>query len=148
MNLLDTYYRFERLSNSRSKSRLDLVTCTQTYEPLQKQSKAWVYLIKVPQHIRGNRERKSKLCLVGSDGNYISGVFIPEITKPEIGYGDIKGTTDAALFLLGENSLEILIAKGKKNTAFALYQLLADGELDREIKILKQIIKSANSAII
>jgi len=33
MNLLDNYYRFEQLSNSRSKSRLDLVTCTQTYVP-------------------------------------------------------------------------------------------------------------------
>ena len=47
MNLLDIYYRFERLSDSRSKSRLDLVACSQTYEPLQKQSKAWIYLIKV-----------------------------------------------------------------------------------------------------
>ena len=98
MNLLDIYYGFERLSNSRSKSRLDLVTCSQIYEPLQKQSKAWVYLIKVPEHIRGNQARKSELGLVGSDGKYISGVFIPEITKPELGYGDIKGTTDAALF--------------------------------------------------
>jgi len=148
MNLLDTYYGFERLSNSRSKSRLDLVTLTQTYELLPNPNKAWIYLIKVPEHIRGNQARKSELCLTGSDGKYISGVFIPEITKPEIGYGDIKGTTDAALFLLGENSLEVLIAKGKKNTAFALYQLLADGELDREIDILKQSIKSANGAII
>jgi len=148
MNLLDTYYRFEKLSNSRSKSRLDLVTCSQTYEPLQKQSKAWIYFMKVPEHIRGNQARKSELCLTGSDWKYISGVFIPETTKPEIGYGDINGTTDAALFLLGENRLEILIAKGKKNSTFALYQLLADGELDREIEILKQSIKSANDAII
>ena len=148
MNLLDIYYGFERLSNSRSKSRLDLVTSTQIYEPLQKQSKAWIYLIKVPEHIRGHQARKSELCLTGSDGKYISGVFIPEIIKPEIGYGDINGTTDAALFLLGENRLEILIAKGKKNSTFALYQLLADGELDREIEILKQSIKSANGAII
>ena len=148
MNLLDIYYGFERLNNSRSKTRLDLVVGTQIYEPLQKSSKAWIYLIKVPEHIRGNQARKSELCLTGSDGKYISGVFIPEITKPEIGYGDIKGTTDAALFLLAENSLEILISKGKKNTAFALFQLLADGELDREIEILKQSIKSANDAII
>ena len=138
MNLLDIYYGFERLSNSRSKSRLDLVTLTQTYELLPNPNKAWIYLIKVHEHIRGNQARKSELCLTGSDGKYISGVFIPEITKPEIGYGDIKGTTDAALFLLGENSLEILIAKGKKNTAFALYQLLADGELDHEIEALRK----------
>ncbi len=50
----------------------------------------------------------------------------------------VKGTTDAALFLISENSLEILIAKGKKNTGFALYQLLADGELDNEIEVLKK----------
>ena len=148
MSLLDVYCRFERLAKTRSKARLDLVFCSQVYEPLQKQNKAWIYLIKIPEHIRGNQARKSELCLTGSDGKYISGVFIAEITKPEIGYGDIKGTTDAALFLISENSLEILIAKGKKNTAFALFQLLADGELDREIKILKQSIKSANDAII
>ena len=62
MNLLDIYYGFERLSNSRSKSRLDLVAFTQTYELLQNPNKAWVYLIKVPEHIRGNQARKSELC--------------------------------------------------------------------------------------
>jgi len=68
----------------------------------------------------------------------VSGVFIPDIQRPGIGYGDIKGTTDAALFVISENSLEILIAKGKKNTAFALYQLLVDGELDSEIEALRK----------
>ena len=87
MNLLDIYYGFERLGNSRSKSRLDLVACSQTYEPLQKQSKAWVYLIKVPEHIRGNQERKSELGLVGSDGKYISGVFIPAESSYLVLYG-------------------------------------------------------------
>lgn len=74
MSLLDVYCRFEGLGNTRSKARLDL----------QKQNKAWIYLMKVPEHIRGNRERKSEHCLVGSDERYISGVFIPENTRPEI----------------------------------------------------------------
>ena len=148
MRLLDVYCRFEKLGTTRSKTRLDLVACNAIYEPLQRQGKAWVYLISVPEHIEGNQKRKSELCLTGGDGKYVSGVFIPDIQRPGLGYGDIKGTTDAALFVISENSLEILIAKGKKNTAFALYQLLADGELDREINILKQSIKSANGAII
>ena len=138
MRLLDVYCRFERLGKTRSKTRLDLVFCNEIYESLQRQGKAWIYFMRVPEHIEGNQKRQSELCLTGSDGKYISGVFIPEVTKPEIGYGDIKGTTDAALFLIGENSLEILIAKGKKNTAFALYQLLADGELDSEIETLRK----------
>jgi hypothetical protein len=138
MSLLDLYCRFERLGNTRSKARLDLVARTQEYEPLQKQGKAWVYLSVVPEHIRANQQRKSELGITGSDGKYISGVFIPSIQRPNIGYGDIKGTTDAALFLIDENSLEILIAKGRKNTVFALYQLLADGELDGEIEALRK----------
>ena len=138
MRLLDVYCRFARLGKTRSKTRLDLVTCNEIYEPLQKQGKAWIYFIRVPQHIEGHQKRKSEMCVTGRDGKYLSGVFIPDIRLPEFGYGDIKGTTDAALFLIGANSLELLIAKGKKNTAFALYQLLADGELDSEIKGLRK----------
>ncbi len=138
MRLLDVYCRFEKLGTTRSKTRLDLVACNAIYEPLQRQGKAWVYLISVPEHIEGNQKRKSEICLTGGDGKYVSGVFIPDIQRSGIGYGDIKGTTDAALFVIGENSLEILIAKGKKNTAFALYQLLADGELDSEIEVLRK----------
>jgi len=58
---------------------------------------------------------------------------------------DIKGTTDAALFLIGKNSLEIFIAKGKKNAVLGLYQLLADGELASEIDILRSIAGLINS---
>lgn len=138
MKLLDVYYKVARLGKTRSQTRLDLVTCNEIYEPLQKQGKAWIYFIRVPQHIEGNKKRKSEMCVTGRDGKYVSGVFIPDIQRPGLGYGDIKGTTDAALFLIGENSLEILIAKGKRNTAFALYQLLADGELDSEIEVLRK----------
>ena len=138
MRLLDVYCRFERLGKTRSKTRLDLVACNEIYDPLQRQDKAWVYLISVPEHIEGNQKRKSESCLTGGDGKYVSGVFIPDIQRSGMGYGDIKGTTDAALFLISENSLEILIAKGKKNTAFALYQLLADGEFDSEIEALRK----------
>ncbi len=138
MRLLDVYCRFERLGKTRSKTRLDLVACNEIYQPLQTHGKAWVYLISVPEHIEGNQKRKSERCLTGGDGKYVSGVFIPDIQRSGIGYGDIKGTTDAALFVISENSLEILIAKGKKNTAFALYQLLVDGELDSEIEALRK----------
>ncbi len=138
MTLLDVYCRFERLDKSRSKTRFDLVACNEIYEPLQRQGKPWVYLISVPEHIEGNQKRKSEICLTGGDGKYVSGVFIPDIQRSGIGYGDIKGTTDAALFVIRENRLEILIAKGKKNTAFALYQLLVDGELDSEIEALRK----------
>ena len=138
MRLLDVYCRFERLGKTRSKTRLDLVACNEIYDPLQRQGKVWVYLISVPEQIEGNQKRKSEICLTGGDGKYVSGVFIPDIQRSGMGYGDINGTTDAALFVIGENSLEILIAKGKKNTAFALYQLLADGELDSEIEALRK----------
>ena len=144
MSLLDVYLRFERLGKTRSKARLDLVGYNQVYEPLQKQDKVWIYLSSTPEHISPNQKRKSELCITGSDGKYITGVFIPDIHRPEIGYGDIKATTDAALFLICENSLEVLIAKGKKNSVFALYQLLADGELDEEIGALRERSKSVS----
>ena len=147
MRLLDVYCRFEKLGTTRSKTILDLVACNAIYEPLQRQGKAWVYLISVPEHIEGNQKRKSEICLTGGDGKYVSGVFIPDIQRSGIGYGDIKDTTDAALFVIGENSLGILIAKGKKNTAFALYQLLADGELDNEIEFSEALKKDLEKTV-
>ena len=63
-------------------------------------------------------------------------MFVPNILKPTFGYGDIKGTGDAALFIIGQDSLEVLIVKGKKNSAYWLYNLLVDGELDAEIDVL------------
>ncbi len=137
MHLLDIYYRFERLNKTRSKSRLDLVACSQSYEPLQKQNKDWIYSTQ-SDHIQASQNRKPAFTITGGSGNHITGVFIPEVRRHEIGYGDIKGTTDAALFILAENQLEIFIAKGKKNAAFALFQLLADGELDDEIEVLRK----------
>ena len=132
VHMIDVYLRYERLADTRSKTRLDLIAKNKAYEHLQAlpQGESWLYLTPTPEHVKRHQKAESDLCITGSDGKYVSAVFVPNILKPTFGYGDIKGTGDAALFIIGQDSLDVLIAKGKKNSVYWLYNLLVDGELD------------------
>ena len=141
---VDIYLKYERLGKTKSKTRFDLIRHSGRYEPCMVKGKTWIYLTGA-KHIKATQKRKPDITITGGSGNHITSVFIPDTKRPELAYGDIKGTTDAALFLIGKNSLEIFIAKGKKNAVLGLYQLLADGELASEIDILRSIAGLINS---
>jgi phosphoenolpyruvate synthase/pyruvate phosphate dikinase len=66
---------------------------------------------------------------------------VPDVTRL-LGYGDVKGTKDALLFVSNEDYtwMYVFVARGQKSNKTALYNLLADGELDEEIE---ELIKRA-----
>lgn len=146
MSLLDVYYKFERLDSTKGKNRRDLVVCSEIYEPIHytnPKGNTWIYLNINPEHIQVNAKRKFGMSITKGNGDHISGVIIPEPEKSQYGYGDVKTTLDAMLFLFSKDntSIEVFIAKGKKNSAQGLFNLLCDGELDEEMQKLRDKAK-------
>lgn len=133
MKIIDCYYRFDKLNPEKSKSRFDLVYHSEIYEPLNNpnpKGQVFIYAGKNP-HIRSHKNREASLTISARD-KHLSSVFIPEITKPNLAFGDFG--SDAILILLSEKTIELLICKGKKNLTQNLFNLLFDGELDSEIE--------------
>ena len=140
--ILDSYYRFERNEDSRSKTRLDLKGFSEHYEPLHitgRKGDVFIYLYGIPEAIKADRKRLGDLSLVNKNG-YLSALFFPEVEKPNCAYGDVKNTEDAMLVVLKNDKklIEVFIAKGKKNVVHNLYHLWLDGELDQEIESLRK----------
>lgn len=152
--ILTDYYRFEKLSEQKSKMRIDCTTSTGSYNQFEslrnKQGDLFMYLGD-NTHTQAGKERKADLALTKT--THISSVYNPDIERP-FWYGDMKGTTDAFLFVHNNFALidgrvqvgaiiELFIARGQRNNRNALYNLLADGELDNEIQALRsQVTKS------
>ncbi len=146
--ILTDYYRFEKLSDQKSKMRIDCTGSTESYNPLEsfknKQGELFLYLGD-NTHTMAGKERKADLAL--SKTTHISSIFNPDLEKP-FWYGDMKGTSDAFLFVHKDFSLvdgriqagaviELFVARGQRNNRNSLYNLLADGELDNEMQALK-----------
>ena len=97
--ILTDYYRFEKLPNQKSKLRIDCTASTSSYDPLEalrnKTGDLFLY-IGDNTHTRAGKERKADLVL--SRTIHISSVYNPDLTLP-YWYGDMKGTTDAFLFV-------------------------------------------------
>ena len=97
--ILTDYYRFEKLPNQRSKLRIDCTASTGSYDPLEtlrnKDGDLFLY-IGDNTHTKAGRERKADLVL--SRTTHISSVYNPDLNFP-YWYGDMKGTTDAFLFV-------------------------------------------------
>jgi hypothetical protein len=137
MSLIDSYSLFKKDLNWKTKYLLS--ACSVPYELLHRPNKKGevvLYLSAVPDCIESHSHRKPAMSLSISGNIYISGLYIPDLKKSDIAFGDVKGTEDAILCLIGENQLEIFIAKGKKALSHQFYQLFHDGadpELDAEI---------------
>ncbi len=152
--ILTDYYKFERLENQKSKTRIDCTASTESFNPLEelknKKDELFVYLGD-NTYTKAGAERKSDLAL--SRTNHISSVYVPDVSKP-LAYGDVKGTADAMLFVLHNFQLvegviqagavvEVFIARGQRNNRASLFNLLADGELDEEMASLRNQVKQA-----
>jgi hypothetical protein len=133
MKIIDCYYRFEKLNPEKSKSRYDLVFNSGIYEPVHNpnpKNEIFIYFGSNP-HIKASGTRKSNYT-ISARNKHLTSVFIPEIEKPHLAYGDYS--QDGILIILLEKSIELFVCKGKKNILQNLYDLLFDGELDSEIE--------------
>jgi len=161
-NLLDAYYLFERVAK-KSSTRMDCTACTANYEPFENKratrsnketekrdatnvGSLKCYYVSVPDAFSGDAQRRADKSLTMGSKN-LSSIFVPDVTKP-MAYGDVANTNDALLFIFTDmatpngiiapnSKLEIFVAKGQRNNARALYNLLADGELAEEIEQLR-----------
>ncbi len=137
--ILDSYYHFKKLPGIESKTRLDLIEYCNEYEPLHKPLKRSpdIVIYLNDSYCVKEKLRKSDKTITQA-GNNISSIYIPNLNKPDFGYGDCRDTMDALLMIIQENEIELFIAKGKKKNVIALFNLFIDGEFENEIRDLKR----------
>ena len=139
--ILSDFYYFEHLQECKSATRFDCTVSTKSNPELEllrnKQGRLFIYYGDVPENFRADVKRKADKVL--SKTKSISSVFVPDVSKP-IAFGDIRGTKDALLFVFNTDAtaFELYVARGQKNNRAALYNLIADGELDNEIAEMKK----------
>ena len=146
--ILTDYYRFEKLHSQKSKLRIDCTVSTGSYDPLEAlRNKAGDLFLYVGDntHTKAGKERKADLAL--SKTAHISSIYNPDLKLP-YWYGDMKGTTDAFLFVHHDTEfinggiqagavIELFVARGQRNNRCQLYNALCDGELDEEMNALR-----------
>lgn len=149
--LLTDYYKFEHKPNTQSKTRLDCVASSKSYNPLEASTNSKgviVAYIGDNTHTKAGQKGKSDLSMTTAKGKHLSSIYRPEI-ETNFGWGDVKDTTDALLFVFTDFAIsngqltdgaavEIFVARGKRSDRQGLYNLLADGELDGELDALRQ----------
>ena len=147
--ILTDYYRFEKLPDQKSKLRIDCTASTGSYNPLEAlRNKAGDLFLYIGDntHTKAGKERKADLAL--SRTAHISSVYNPDLNLP-YWYGDMKGTTDAFLFVHYNTKfvdgkiqvgavIELFVARGHRNNRSQLYNALCDGELDGEMNALRK----------
>ncbi len=138
--ILNDYYKFAKLLNQKSKYRFDCVSCSGAYNSFEilrnKKGKLFVYYTDVPDNFNATAKRKADKSI--NKGKNISSVYVPDI-QSLYAYGDVRTTKDALLIVFNKDytEMELFIARGQKNNRIALYNLLADGELNNEIETLR-----------
>lgn len=146
--ILTDYYKFRKLSGQKSKTRIDCIASTFSYDMLEsmrnKSGQLYLY-VGDNTYTKIVRERKADLAL--SKSSHISSIYAPDLALPYY-YGDFNHTEDAALFIFKDVSIvnggiqpdaeiEIFIARGQRQNRIALFNLLCDGELDEDIAQLR-----------
>ena len=147
--ILTDYYKMERLPEfaGHKTPRFDTVASTGDYplfESISSRSKVkrfFCYYNGIPDSFIKEAKMKAERA-ISNTGN-ISSVFIPIANKSWYGHGDVKGTTDAILFVFSFDyqSMELFIARGRKYNQKQLYNLLYDGELNVEMDRLREMAK-------
>jgi hypothetical protein len=140
--ILTDYYKFVHLPDSKSKTRIDCVCCTKSYNDFEclrnRQGKLFVYYGDVPDNFKASVKRKADKAITKAKN--ISSVFHPDLELNTFAYGDVKGTEDAILVIHDKDDTEfdIFVARGKKGYCLNLWQELSGGELDNEISMLRE----------
>lgn len=143
---LTDYYKLRRLPEyaENKTPRFDCVSSTGSYPQFEfiaqrsRVKRFFVYYNGIPDSFSSNAKNNAERAITNTRN--ISSVFIPTLNKPFLGYGDVRETQDAILFIFSYDymEMEIFIARGLKNNQKQLYNLLYDNELFDEITILRE----------
>jgi len=92
-----------------------------------------------PPKFKGNLKRLAEM-IIGRDSFNISSVYVPNIEKNYVAFGDVNTTNDALIvFIDSENkSIELFIARGLKNDRLQLYTAVCAGYYEEELYSLRQ----------
>jgi hypothetical protein len=144
--------------NIRSKKRLDCIQQTGDYKGLDclQNHKGMLFLYKTPagHFVSSDAKREAEWSLTKSSLN-VTSLYIEDLDYPEFAYGYPNSSRmlsngdenpffpyrhDAYLFLMNKDitELEMLVIPDSRNLISSYYQMLIDGELDQEIKQLRQ----------
>ena len=153
MSILTDCYRFEKVA-FKSKTRLDCTASTGSYPEFEDKRATRptkgtdkrdatnigdlvIYLGDVPEQFGGNAQRKADKSLT-IKGKNLSSIFVPDLTN-SFAYGDVRGTTDALLFVFDNlvivdgciisGGLDVFVARGKSRDRVSLYNLLCHCQL-------------------
>jgi hypothetical protein len=137
--VIDALFSF---SPSNSRTRRNLTASTSDPDLLLRSSKLWIYLSGT-NGIRVNGKRTSCQRLSNAH-EHLSSIFRPSNELPHLGYGDLKGTQHALLFLFGKDdlTLDVLLAKGRKSQTQHLYEMLASGDLEGVVQTYRNTLQS------
>ena len=144
--IITDYYRMVRLQEyaNNKTPRFDCIASTGEYPMFQdmaarsKVKRFYCYYNGIPDSFSNRARQKAERAITSTKN--ISSVFIPNINKPLFGYGDVKGTQDAILFVFSAdyNLMEIFIARGYKPQQKTLYASMMRGDLNDEIIRIRQ----------
>ena len=138
---LNHYFKFERSGKSFHRTRYDILEKT---EPIYKHlDYDFLYLYETPSQIRAKQNKKSYLSLVTKDG-FLTSVFFPDHTKPNLALGDIKNTKDLLLIIIANDEIEIFVAENQKGKIPPIFYLFADNELIGEMELLRAKANNLN----
>lgn len=143
------YYRGELLTNA--ECRYDITKSTGSYQPFEhlliNKRKFNVgglsfNYVERPDRWKGEDGRRAQKALTKGNVN-VSSVFIPNLKKHLIGYGDVNGTHDALIILFNASYsvIEVFIARSYANDIQALYTYVTEGEYNHEFEALRKISK-------
>ena len=162
MAIFTDYYKFERLA-CKSKTRMDCTASTRSYEDLEekramKSIKATdkrdftdvgdlvIYYNDVPVQFECSERRRADKS-ISAKGKNISSIYVPDCNS-NIAFGDFNKTADAIIFVFKDlrvvngvvqdgSIIEMFIARGQRQNRRALYNLVADGDLEEEMNSLR-----------
>lgn len=147
--ILTDYYCLDRLPENMNKRtpRYDTTASTGSYplfESMAAKSRVkrfYCYYNGLPDSFSDRAHQRAERAITSTQN--ISSVFIPHLDKPLFGYGDVKGSQDAILFLFSADytRMELFIARGYKSNARALFQRFLGGGLNNELEILRGLTK-------
>lgn len=169
--ILKHYYRIEKVEN-KSKQRMLCTASTRDYPKFEtmraiktrretekrvaiNEKDLAMFCSLTPDRFSEHIKKIAGLSLTDTTGHNISSIIIPDMWNWNgNGYGDYK--EDALLFMLNDTFLingtkveqgsviEILIAPRRRRDSRRLYEMLNEGELDEEIKVLKKRATETN----
>lgn len=148
--ILTDYYKLVRLPENSAKRtpRYDCIASTKSYwvfEDMADRSKVkrfFCYYNGIPDTFSDRARHNAERAI--TNGKNISSVFIPSLERAHLGFGDVKGTRDALLFVFSKdyNQLEIFVARGYKYSQANCYAAMVSGGLTNEIQMLRASAKT------